>query len=49
MKIRVLTAVAAFALAAAAAPPIALDQLGAGGSPLVDVQTWVQHVNLLTS
>ncbi|MFC7583934.1 hypothetical protein ACFQYP_09340 [Nonomuraea antimicrobica] len=47
MKVRVLTAVAALALAAGA-PPILLDGL-VGGPPLVDVQTFVQHINVLTS
>ncbi|MFG1708980.1 hypothetical protein ACFLIM_37875 [Nonomuraea sp. M3C6] len=51
MKVRVLTAVAALALAAAA-PPITLDSLGSLASndpPLVEVQTWIQHINVLTS
>ncbi|MEO3803634.1 hypothetical protein [Nonomuraea sp. B1E8] len=47
MKLGVLTAVAAAALVAGAYP-IPLDLLG-GGSPLVDVETVVQHVNVLTS
>ncbi|WP_211370906.1 hypothetical protein, partial [Nonomuraea turkmeniaca] len=50
LKARVLTAVAALALAAATAPPILFDyRLGSGGPPLLDVQAWVQHVNVLTS
>jgi hypothetical protein len=48
LKVRVLTALAALALAAAA-PPITLDYLGSDKPPLVDVQAWVQHVNILTS
>ncbi|MFI7703641.1 hypothetical protein [Nonomuraea sp. NPDC049480] len=49
MKARVMTAVAALALASAAAPPFVLDQLGSGSTPFVDVQTFVQHFNVLTS
>ncbi|MGW0805865.1 hypothetical protein [Nonomuraea sp. NPDC002799] len=49
MKARILTALAVLALAAATAPPIALDRLGSGDPPLIDVQTWIQHVNVLTS
>ncbi|MFB4271792.1 hypothetical protein [Nonomuraea sp. GTA35] len=48
MKVRVLTAVAALALAGGA-PPLQLDSLGSGGPPLLNVETMVQHVNLLTS
>ncbi|WP_153264020.1 hypothetical protein [Nonomuraea phyllanthi] len=46
MKARVLTA-AALALAAAALP-VSLDRL-TGGPPLVQVETWVQHINVMTS
>ncbi|QYC43169.1 hypothetical protein Nocox_27885 [Nonomuraea coxensis DSM 45129] len=49
MKARSLTFVAAFALATAIAPPVLLDHLGQGSPPLVDVEAWVQHVNVLTS
>ncbi|WP_188187949.1 hypothetical protein [Nonomuraea sp. SYSU D8015] len=49
MKARVLTAVATLALASATLPPLVLDQLGSNGPPLVDVQTFVQHINVLTS
>ncbi|WP_171075330.1 hypothetical protein [Nonomuraea basaltis] len=49
MKVRVAAAVAAFALASATASPAILDQFGSGEPPLVDVQTWIQHVNILTS
>jgi hypothetical protein len=48
LKVRVLTALTALALAATA-PPITLDYLGSDKPPIVDVQTWVQHVNILTS
>ncbi|MEV0160787.1 hypothetical protein ACGFJC_11675 [Nonomuraea fuscirosea] len=48
MKVRVLTAVAALALAAGL-PPSILDELGKGNPPLVDIQTYVQHINVLTS
>ncbi|MEV0385182.1 hypothetical protein [Nonomuraea sp. NPDC050643] len=48
MKIRVLIAVAALALAAGA-PPLVLDGLGSGGPPYLDVQAYVQHINVLTS
>ncbi|GAA3562126.1 hypothetical protein GCM10022419_048510 [Nonomuraea rosea] len=48
MKVRVLTALTALALAATA-PPITLDYLGSEKPPIVDVQAWVQHVNILTS
>ncbi|MEQ4719233.1 hypothetical protein [Nonomuraea sp. B19D2] len=47
MKARVLTAVAAFALAGAA-PLVTLHHLS-GGPPIVEVVTWVQHINILTS
>ncbi|MCK2216829.1 hypothetical protein MF672_023980 [Actinomadura sp. ATCC 31491] len=50
MKARSLTVIAAFALAAAAiAPPSLLDHLDSNSPPLVQVETWVQHVNVLTS
>ncbi|WP_211267442.1 hypothetical protein [Nonomuraea candida] len=59
MKARALTALAAMVLATGA-PPILLEaldsghtpilgSLNGGGPPLVDVQTMVQHVNVLTS
>lgn len=48
MKVRVLTAIAVLALAFGA-PPAILDTLGASDPPLVEVQTWVQHINVLTS
>ncbi|MFC4117552.1 hypothetical protein [Nonomuraea zeae] len=48
MKVRVLTALTALALAAAT-PPITLDYLSSDKPPLVDVEAWVQHVNILTS
>ncbi|MEO3870124.1 hypothetical protein ABGB18_15005 [Nonomuraea sp. B12E4] len=47
MKTRVLTAIALLALAAIT-PPITLDTL-TGEPPLVDVEAWIQHVNVLTS
>jgi hypothetical protein len=52
LKVRFLIAVATLALAGGA-PPIILDSLpalnGGGQAPLVEVQTWVQHINALTS
>ncbi|MFC5835206.1 hypothetical protein [Nonomuraea insulae] len=48
MKVRVLTAIAVLALAYGA-PPALLDALGSGDPPLVDVHTYVQHINVLTS
>ncbi|NJP95324.1 hypothetical protein HCN51_38810 [Nonomuraea sp. FMUSA5-5] len=50
MKVRVLaalTALTALALAGGA-PPITLDSLGSD-PPRVDISTYVQHINLLTS
>ncbi|MEV4013885.1 hypothetical protein AB0J35_25620 [Nonomuraea angiospora] len=47
MKVRVLTAVAALALAGAI-PSIAFDKLTTD-PPIVRVETWVQHVNVFTS
>ncbi|MFI7637224.1 hypothetical protein [Nonomuraea sp. NPDC049400] len=47
MKARVLTAVAALALAGAV-PLVTLDH-HAGGPPIVEVVTWIQHINVLTS
>jgi hypothetical protein len=60
LKARVLTALAALTLAAGAPPiavdslrssesPIDLNRLGEGQAPIVDVQTYVQHFNILTS
>jgi hypothetical protein len=49
LKARVLIAAAALGLASAAAPPLVLDRLASGEPPLIDVQTWIQHVNILTS
>lgn len=48
MKARVLTAVAALALAAGA-PPVILDNLGSIDPPLIEIQNYVQHFNILTS
>ncbi|MET7331454.1 hypothetical protein [Nonomuraea sp. NPDC005650] len=47
MKVRVLTAVAALALAGAL-PSVFLDKLTTD-PPVVRVETWVQHVNVFTS
>ncbi|MEW9555913.1 hypothetical protein [Nonomuraea sp. NPDC050783] len=49
MKAGSLTVIAAFALATAITPPVLLDHLGSGSPPLAEIQTWVQHVNVLTS
>ncbi|SDM20135.1 hypothetical protein [Nonomuraea jiangxiensis] len=46
MKTRVLTAIAVLALAGL--PPIILDGL-TSEPPLVEVEAWIQHVNVLTS
>ncbi|WP_181448712.1 hypothetical protein [Nonomuraea aridisoli] len=51
MKVRFLTVVVTALAVAAVAPPSlkeTLETLG-GGAPLVTVETWVHHVNLLTS
>ncbi|UBU10114.1 hypothetical protein [Nonomuraea gerenzanensis] len=48
MKVRVLIAAAALALAGGA-PPLHLDSLGSGEPSLVQVETMIQHVNVLTS
>ncbi|GAA1667531.1 hypothetical protein GCM10009733_076340 [Nonomuraea maheshkhaliensis] len=48
MKVRVLTAAAALALVAGA-PPFILDELGTSDRQLVDIQTYIQHINVLTS
>ncbi|SEG91166.1 hypothetical protein SAMN05444920_107206 [Nonomuraea solani] len=47
MKIRVLIAAGVLALAAGA-PPLVLDKLGEG-TPVVNVESYVQHINVLTS
>ncbi|HEX4817290.1 MAG TPA: hypothetical protein VFV66_31500 [Nonomuraea sp.] len=50
MKARVITAAATLALATASVPPFILDHFGdSSGPPLIDVNTMVQHVNILTS
>ncbi|MFB4275633.1 MULTISPECIES: hypothetical protein [unclassified Nonomuraea] len=48
MKVRALAVFATLALAGGA-PPLILDGLGTNEPPLVEVQTWVQHINVLTS
>lgn len=48
MKVRVLTAVTALVLASGA-PPILVETLGALDPPLIEMQTFIQHINVLTS
>jgi hypothetical protein len=48
LKARVLLAVAALAMAFGT-PPIVLDTLGSLDPPLIEMHTFVQHINILTS